>query len=278
VIGVTGATGHIGGAVARALAERGVPQRLVVRDAARAPDLPDASIAQAPYGDAGAMQTALAGVDVLLLVSAAEHPERLAQHRTAVAAAAAVGVQRVVYTSFQGAAADSVFTLGRDHFWTETALREAGLGATTLRNCLYADVLPLFFDDAGVIRGPAGEGRLAAVARRDVTEVALAALLDEQHAGQTYVLTGPEALTLDDVAQEVSEATGEALRYERETVEQAYASRAHYGAEPYQLDAWVSTYTAIAAGEMAEVTTDVERVTGHRATSFSTVLREQRRG
>jgi uncharacterized protein YbjT (DUF2867 family) len=134
-------------------------------------------------------------------------------------------------------------------------------------------VLPHFFDAGGVVRGPAGDGRVAAVARRDVVEVAVAALQDEAHAGQTYVLTGPEALTLDDVAEELSEATGDAKRYERETVEQAYASRAHHGAEPYQLDAWVSTYTAIAAGEMAEVTDHVERVTGHRATSLTTVLR-----
>ena len=275
MIGVTGATGHIGGGVARALAERGIAQRLVVRDAARAPDLPGATVAQASYDDGEAMRSALAGVDVLLLVSAAEHPQRLEQHRTAVAAAAAAGVQRVVYTSFAGAAADAVFTLGRDHHWTEVALREAGLATTALRNNLYADLVPALFGDSGVIRGPAEDGRVALVARRDVVEVAVAALLDDVHAGRTYVLTGPEALTLDDVAQELSEATDQAMRYERETVEQAYASRAHYGAAPYELEAWVSTYTAIAAGELAAVTDDVERVTGHRATSLTTVLREQ---
>jgi len=265
-------TGHVGGAVARALAGR--PLRLVVRDPARAPDLPGATVAQASYDDGEAVARALDGVDVLLLVSAAEHPDRLGQHRTAVAAAARAGVRRVVYTSFQAAAPDTVFTLGREHHGTEVALQEAGLVTTALRNSLYADVLPSFFDDGGVVRGPAGDGRLAAVARRDVVDVAVAALVDEAHAGRTYVLTGPEALTLDDVAQELSEVTGEARRYERETVEQAYASRAHHGADAYQLDAWVSTYTAIAAGEVEQVTDDVERVTGHRATSLTTVLRE----
>ena len=261
----------------RRLADRGAAARLVVRDAARAPDLRGASVAQASYDDAAAMQAALAGVDVLLLVSAAEHPERLAQHRTAVAAAAAAGVRRVVYTSFLSAAPDAVFTLGRDHYWTEVALREAGLVTTALRNSLYADVLPFFFDAGGVIRGPAGDGRVAAVARRDVSEVALAALLDEAHAGQTYTLTGPEALTLDDVAEELSEVSGEGMRYERETVEQAYASRADHGAEPWQLDAWVSTYTAIAAGEMETVSGDVQGVLGRPPTSLTTVLREQQR-
>jgi NAD(P)H dehydrogenase (quinone) len=261
--------------VARGLAERGVPQRLVVRDAARAPALAGATVAQASYDDVAAMRTALEGVDVLLLVSAAEHPDRLAQHRSAVAAAAQAGVQRVVYTSFCGAAADATFTLGRDHHGTEVALREAGLSTTALRNCFYGDVLPSYFDAAGVLRGPADDGRVAVVARSDVAESAVTALLDEACADRTYVLTGPEALTLDDVAAELSEVTGQALRYERETLEEAYASRAHYRAAPYEVDAWVSTYTAIAAGEMATVTGDVEALTGHRATSFTTLLRRE---
>lgn len=259
--------------MARLLAERGHEQRLLVRDRTRAPALEGASVAQAAYDDAEAMRRALDGVDVLLLVSAAEHPQRLAQHRTAVAAAAAAGVRRVVYTSFQGASPAAVFTLARDHWWTEVALEEAALPTTALRSSLYADVLPFFFGEDGVLRGPAADGRVAAVARRDVAECAVVALLEEEHAGRAYVLTGPEALTLDEVAQELSEASGEAMRYEPETVEQAYASRAHYGAEQWQLDAWVSTYTAVAAGELACVTGDVERLTGHRATALTTVLR-----
>ncbi len=96
-------------------------------------------------------------------------------------------MRHVVYTSFAGAAADATFTLGRDHFDTEQAIREAGLTHTFLRDNFYLDVLPWFADEEGVIRGPAGEGRVAAVARADVADVAAAVLRDPAaHADAAY--------------------------------------------------------------------------------------------
>ena len=88
------------------------------------------------------------------------------------------------------------------------------------------------------------------------------------HDGRTYSLTGPEALTLHEIAA----ALGPDVRYEPQTLAQAYASRAKYGAPDWQVDAWVSTYTAIAAGELAGVTDTVERITGHRARTLAEVL------
>ena len=85
--------------------------------------------------------------------------------------------------------------------------------------------------------------------------LAVAVLLDPAaHAGATYSLTGPEALTLDEVAATLSRAQRRPIVYEPETIGDAYASRAHYGAPSWQVDAWVSTYTAIAAGEGPDVT------------------------
>ncbi len=92
VIGVTGATGALGGRVAARLAERGVEQRLIVRDAERAPSLPVAEVAEAAgYDDGEAMARAFAGVETLFLVSAGEHPDRVSLHRSVVDAAAAAG-------------------------------------------------------------------------------------------------------------------------------------------------------------------------------------------
>jgi uncharacterized protein YbjT (DUF2867 family) len=124
-----------------------------------------------------------------------------------------------------------------------------------------------------VIKGPADDGRVAAVAMDDVADAAAAVLLDPgPHAGATYTLTGPEALTLDDVAATLSAALNRPVAYERETVEEAYASRASYGAPAWQLDAWVSSYTSVARGEMSEVTDDVQRLSGHPATSLAELL------
>jgi NAD(P)H dehydrogenase (quinone) len=281
-IAVTGATGEVGGRVARELAEAGIPLRLVVRDAARAPGLSgDVEIAVASYADGPALERALAGTPIVFMVSAAESADRLDEHRTFVAAARVAGVEHIVYTSFFGAAPDAVFTLARDHFVTENLIREAGLGHTFLRDNLYTDFLPGLAGADGVIRGPAGAGRVASVTRADVAESATRVLRDrlhdaQAHAAATYELTGPEALTLAEVAAIVAEERGTPVTYLDETLPEAYASRAGYDAPPWQLDAWVSTYTAIAAGELERVTGDVERLTGHPARSLRDVLRAER--
>jgi uncharacterized protein YbjT (DUF2867 family) len=229
----------------------------------------------AEYADRDAAVAALEGVDVLFMVSAAEARDRRDQHRTFIGAAADAGVGHVVYTSFAGAAPDATFTLGRDHHDAEQAIRESGMTFTFLRDNFYADVLPWFADESGVIRGPAGDGHVAAVARRDVADVATVVLREPAaHADATYVLTGPEALTLAEVAERMSVVLGRDLRYEQESVAEAYESRrAAYDAEDWQLDAWVSTYTAIADGSCATVTDDVSRLTGHSARTLEQALR-----
>jgi NAD(P)H dehydrogenase (quinone) len=260
VIAVTGATGGLGGRVAARLADHGVPQRLLVRDAARAPDLLHAEVVTfAGYDDPGGLRAALDGVDTLLLVSAAEHPDRVSLHRGAVDAAVAAGVGHIVYTSFQGAAPDCTFTFGRDHFHTEEHIKATGVTHTFLRDNLYLDFMPLLCGADGVIRGPAGDGRVAAVARDDIAEVATAVLTGDGHEDQTYDLTGPEAFTLAEAAEEIARASGRLVTFENETVEEAYASRRPSGAADFEIDGWVSTYTAIAAGELDAVSDCVER-------------------
>ena len=225
------------------------------------------------YSDASNSVRALEGVDLLFMVSASESKFRRVQHRTFIEAAAAAGVSHIVYTSFFGADPEAVFTLGRDHADAEAAIRASGMQFTLLRDNFYSDLLPSFADDSGVIRGPAGDGRVAAVAREDVADVAAAILRDPtDHAGVVYELTGPEALTLEEVADRAGAVIGRSLSYSRETLDEAYASRAHYGEEQWQLDAWVSSYTAIADGEAERVTDHVERVTGHPARTIEEAL------
>ena len=273
-LGITGSTGQLGGRIARRLAAAGVPQRLVVRDRARAPELAGSTVAVASYDDGTAVRAALAGLTTVLMVSAAEHPHRLDQHRAFVDAAADAGVEHLVYVSFLGAAPDATFTLARDHWATEEHIRARGLRATFLRDSLYADFVPFLTGEDGVIRGPAGDGRVAVVAQDDIADAAVAVLHDPgAHAGAIYDLTGPEPLTLTEVAEILTAVTGRPVRYAPETVPEAYGSRAGYGAPGWQVDAWVSTYTAIAAGELATVSTAVPQLTGHPARTLAEVLR-----
>jgi NAD(P)H dehydrogenase (quinone) len=259
-IGVTGATGGLGGRVARLLADHGIEQRLVVRDEARAPSLEHAEVATfGGYEDGEGLRRALDGVGTLFFVSAAEDPARVLLHKTAVDAAVAAGVRRIVYTSFVSAAPDCTFTFGRDHWHTEEHIKQSGVPYTFLRHNLYLDFVPLLCPPEGVIRGPADEGRVAAVARDDIADVAVAVLTGEGHEGQTYELTGIEAFTLTEAAAELSRVTGRHITFEDETLEEARESRRPSGEPDYVIEGWVTTYSAIAAGDLEGVTDCIER-------------------
>lgn len=226
------------------------------------------------------MRRALAGAHTLFLVSAHESPDRVREHTTAVDAAVAVGVERIVYISFLGAAPDATFTFARDHWHTEARIRAADVRYTFLRDSLYLAGIPAMTGADGVLRGPAGDGRVAAVAHDDIADAAVAVLLadtesaDTRHDGLTYDLTGPEAFTLAEAAEELGRVTGRTVTYVPETREEAYASRAQYGAEDWEVAGWVSSYEAIATGEMATVSDAVPDLTGHPATGLAAFLRE----
>jgi NAD(P)H dehydrogenase (quinone) len=274
-LAVTGSTGGLGGMVACELADAGVAQRLLARTPARAPDLADAVAVRCSYADRSGAIDALSGVQTLLMVSAAESIDRLDQHRAFVDAAQAAGVGHIVYTSFLGAAPDATFTLARDHYATEQLIIATGIPYTFLRDSLYIDFIPMMVGDDGVIRGPAGQGRASVVTRADIARSAAAILQrPTDHGGATYELTGPEALSMTDVAALMSAARGTTVKFHNETVDEAYQSRARWGAPGWQVDAWVSTYTAIAAGELERITNDVQDLTGRRPTSLAEFLRE----
>jgi NAD(P)H dehydrogenase (quinone) len=272
-LAVTGSTGIVGRGVANRLAAGKIRQRLIVRDPTRAPRLPQAEVAVASYADFETARAALAGISTVFMVSASEDPDRLSEHRSFVDAAVAAGVHRIVYLSFYGASEQATFLLARDHWQTERHIAATGLAYTFLRDNLYADFLPRMAGPDGVIRGPAGQGCVGAVAQLDVMDVASVVLMEAgEHDMATYDITGPESFSMTEAAEILGRATGRTVTYQAETVEQALASRAGLGAPDWQVAAWVSTYTAIAAGELDGVSDDVRRITGHEPLSLSTLF------
>ena len=140
---------------------------------------------------------------------------------------------------------------------------------------MYLDFVPFFASADGVIAGPGGDGRVAYVAREDVADVAAAVLADPAaHAGATYDVTGDELLSLAEAAAILTAECGRPVRYVDETVEQAYASRAHFGAPEFEGEGWVSSYQAIAAGELDVVSDVVARLAGHPPRRLRDLLRE----
>ena len=171
----------------------------------------------------------------------------MAEHFSAVDAAAAAGVRRIVYVSFMGAAPDCVFTFARDQAATEEQIRSAGLGhdpALVHVRRVRARVRLA----RGRIRGPAGEGgpRSPRATTSPTSRPRCSATPSPR--GRTYDVTGPAALTLDEAAAIVSEAAGRQVVYERETLEQARRSAPPSGAPDWEIEGWVTSYAAIADG------------------------------
>jgi uncharacterized protein YbjT (DUF2867 family) len=273
MIGLTGSTGALGSRVTRLLADGGQPLRLLVRDPGRAPRVGAETAIVSDYTDGDAARAGLRGCHTVLLVSARESADRVSEHRSMIDAAAAAGVEKIVYISFQSAAPDATFTFARDHFHTEQLIAASGLRYVFLRDSLYQAGLTGMVGPDKTIRGPAGDGAVAAVSHDDVAAVAARVLTDDQWDGQTLDVTGPAALTLDEVAAELSAVTGRQVRYQAESEQEAYASRAHYGAPPFEVRGWVTSYQAIATGELATVTSTVEQIAGKRPQTFADYLR-----
>ncbi len=224
------------------------------------------------YGAADEMRAAFEGAETVFLIPASESPDRVEQHTTAVDAAVAAGARRLVYLSFFGAAPDATFTLARDHWATEEHIRAADVAFTFLRMNLYMDFIPSMVGRDGAIRGPAGDGRTAAILRDDVAAAAVAVLTSDGHDAQTYDLTGPDAFSLAEAAALMAEATGKPIRFEEETGDEAYASRAGFGAPDWEVRGWVTSYQAIRDGSLDHVSPAVADLTGRDPTSLAAYL------
>lgn len=305
MLAITGATGQIGGRVAARIAGLGLPQRLIVRDGAKAPNFRGAEIGLASsYGDGSGMRNALSGVRTLFLVSARDRfgvahasalkgvppppYDRLQQQISAVDAAMEAGVKHLVYLSILKAAPDATFILARDHYHTEEYIRASGIAFTFLRASLYTDNVPQCVSNDDTIRAPAGEGRAAWVTRNDIADAATSVLTTDGHEGCSYDLTGPEALTMTETAERLSAAIGRKILYQSQTAREARVSRSTsrlekfdaerrrltgHGLDDYEVEVFVTHFLQIAAGALADVSDAVAKLTGHPAQSLKEFLR-----
>lgn len=216
---VTGTTGSLGALAVEALLDRGVAPADIVataRDTDRLSAFAERGVVtrRLDYDDPASVETALQGVDRLLLVSSSAVGQRVAQHRTVLEAAARQGVELVAYTSILRADS-STLALAAEHLATEQALTELKLPHVLLRNGWYLEnytaQVPVHLEH-GVI-GAAGSGRISGAARADYAEAAAAALLADDSAGQVHELAGDESFTMAEYAASVAEQSGRAVTY-----------------------------------------------------------------
>jgi len=218
-IALTGATGQLGRLVVDALLETVPASSLVaiVRDAGKAADLSalGVDVRVAPYESVADLTQALDGVDRLLLISASEPGQRVAEHGNVIAAAVQNGVTRLVYTSVTRADTTDL-VLAPEHKATEAALVASGLTYTILRNNWYTENYLGSVQAAaatGQLIGSAGKGRVASASRIDFADAAAATLTTDGHDNTIYELGGDTAWTMPDLATAIAEVTGSPVSY-----------------------------------------------------------------
>lgn len=215
-IAITGATGQLGRIVVDKLKARLPADRIVAL--VRSPDKAAGLGIEARLFDYDRPETlapALAGVDTLLLISGNEVGRRGPQHAAVIAAAKQAGIGRIVYTSLLRADTTPL-SLGTEHGETERAILASGIPHTLLRNGWYIENYAAGVQAAlahGALIGAAGTGRIAAAARADYADAAVAVLTGTGHDGQTYELAGDTGFTLADLAAELSRQTGRDIPY-----------------------------------------------------------------
>ena len=268
-IAVTGVTGNLGGMVSRLCKKNGIEVRNLARNVEKAEKLGFSNVFKSSYDKSEDTVKSLEGIEVLFMVSGSENPNRVQQHKDFIDAAKVAGVSHIIYLSFYNASKNSIFTLGRDHYATEEYIKENGFKYTFLRDNFYADFFVDLCREYGEIKGPAGNGKVSAVVRSDVSEVA-AKILENlgKWENQTLNMTGPEELSMAEIVKAVSKYFGKEIKYIEETVEEAYESRKIWKAEQWEYDSWVSTYTAISENEQSGISNDIEKVLGRKATSL----------
>jgi NAD(P)H dehydrogenase (quinone) len=221
MIVITGATGSLNGATAEHLLERlpAADLAVVARDPQAARSFTDrgVEVRHGDYADPASLPAAFAGADQLLLVSSSDpRADAVALHRTAIEAATAAGVGRILYTSHQGAAPDSPFGPGRDHFATERILADSGTPWTALRNGFYLHSIDLLLGpwrETGAIREPA-DGPVSWTSRADAAEGAARIMLADAPLDGPVTLTASAAPTMAEVAEQASEVAGREVRLE----------------------------------------------------------------
>lgn len=219
MIAITGATGQLGRLVIQQLLQTLPASELtaIVRSPEKAADLKNlgVNVREADYNQPEKLQTALTGVDKLLLISSSEVGQRAAQHANVITAAKDAGVSLLVYTSILHADS-SPLPLAEEHKATEQTLAESGLAYTLLRNGWYTENYAASVPAAlqfGVLLGAAGEGRIASAARADYAAAAAQVLLSDGQAGKVYELAGDDSYTLAEFAAAIAQISEKNVSY-----------------------------------------------------------------
>jgi uncharacterized protein YbjT (DUF2867 family) len=275
---VTGGTGLNGKELLRVLSAKGVAVRALVRNPAKAEAiaaLPNVEIVQGDMAHPETLAAGLRGVERAMLISSSD-PMMLDVQTNFIDAARQAGVKHVVKLSGIMPELASAFRFARMHGEIEKRLEASGMAFTHLRA---GEFMPAYFRQVpnitakGAMFLPMEEARIASIDLGDIAEIAAKVLTGSGHEGKTYPLTGPEALTMTEVAEKLSAATGKTIRYINVPPEAARQAQLAAGMPPYLADALFELFAERRNGKEAKVWPDAQALLGRLPTSFDEFAR-----
>ncbi|MFC9434409.1 SDR family oxidoreductase [Nocardia sp. NPDC057030] len=268
---ITGATGTIGSEIVRQLAARGEQVRALTRDPARAQLPAGVEVVRGDYHDPASITAAATGVDAAFIVGVLG-PEYVDADRTLIITARDAGVRRIVKLSAIGTGEDRVGRVGAWHLPGERAVRASGVEWTILRPSSFASNTLSWADairNGQPVPSMTGTGQQGVIDPRDVSAVAVAALLSSGHAGRIYTLTGPELLTSADQAAVLAEVLGQPLEVVDVPNEAARDHMRAAGRSEEFIDGALAGQEYIRSGGNAVVTDDLRRALGRAPRTYA---------
>lgn len=275
---VTGASGQLGHLIVEHLLARGIAPADVVaiaRTESKVADLAErgVTVRHGDYDDAASLDTALEGVDRLVLVSASEPGKRLPQHQAVITAAQKAGVSRILYTSLL-AADTTTNPLAGEHVATEEALAASPIPATILRNSWYFEnytaQIPQYLAD-GAITTATNNARISAATRSDYAEAAAAAAISDVE-GKVYEL-GAAPFTMTNFAEVLTSVTNTDVRHHAVSVDELVGGMVQAGLDEGTARFWAGVDASIAKGDLVTESTDLADLIGHEPTSLEDAVR-----
>lgn len=280
-IGITGATGQLGQLVVNKLKEKVSADSIValVRSIQKASPL-GVEAREADYNEPKTLESALSGIDTLLLISGNDVGKRAAQHHNIIEAAKKTAKKWIVYTSILHADTSKI-SLAEEHYATEEDLKNSGIPFTLLRNGWYNENYTGSIPGAlagGAFIGSAGDGKISSAARADFADAAVAVLTSQGQEGKIYELAGDESYTLSDLAGEISRQTGKDIPYVNMPQDQYAAALISFGLPEGLAQAIAGWDVAASEGALFDDSRQLSALIGKPTTPLKVTVAEALQG
>lgn len=279
---VTGATGHLGNAVIEILLKK-IPANnisIITRKEEKRAEFQAKGVNAhvGSYSDIASLESAMVGIDTVLLISSGDQGDRLQEHKNVVDVAKKAGVARIAYTSRSLRDRTTLANkLMVEHFQTEDYIKDSGLNYIFFRNILYMDAIPQFIGGAMALeRGiflPAGQGRVAFALRSEMGEAMANVLLNEPLENKIYNFTGDETYSFYDVATALTELSGKEVKYTDVDAKTCFEMMKQRNLPESVIQKIVDFITDIQHNQEADISSDLEDQLGRKPTQLKQGLK-----